>query len=94
MQVGISTASLFGRFNTEDALQFLSKNNVQCVEVFLESYCEYDTSFAKVLNSSNLGTKIHSVHTLTTQFEPQLYSINQRAQKDSFQLLEKTMQTA
>ena len=94
MQVGISTASLFGRFNTEDALQFLSKNNVKSVEVFLESYCEYDTDFAKILNHANLGTHVHSVHTLTTQFEPQLYSVNERAQKDSFMLLEKTMQTA
>ena len=94
MQVGISTASLFGRFNTEDALKFLSENGVPCAEVFLESYCEYNLEFAKLLNSVNKNTKIHSVHTLTTQFEPQLYSINERAQKDSFALLDMTMSSA
>ncbi len=92
MQVGISTASLFGRKNTEDALEFLSKNGIPVAEIFLESYCEYNKEFGKVLNSVRGDTKIHSIHTLTTQFEPQLYSLNERAQKDSFELLHTTMQ--
>ncbi len=94
MQLGISTASLFGRFHTEQALEFLSKNGVSCAEIFLESYCEYDPCFAQELLKANHGTKIHSVHTLTTQFEPQLYSVNDRAQRDSFALLDKAMSLA
>ena len=91
MQIGISTASLFGRFPTEEALEFLSKNHVQCAEVFLESYCEYQPSFGDILKGVNSQTKVHSVHTLTTQFEPQLYSVNERAQNDSFKLLDNAM---
>ena len=94
MQTGISTASLFGRMPTEDALKFLNDNKVSCAEVFLESFCEYKSEFGQLLKSVKGDIPVHSVHTLTTQFEPQLYSINERAQKDSFDLLEKTMTTA
>lgn len=87
MHTGISTASLFSRFNTEDALSFLNKSNVDCAEVFLESYCEYTKAFGKILNERKIKTEIHSVHVLTTQFEPQLYSVNERAQADSFGIL-------
>lgn len=91
MQTGISTASLFVRKPTEDALRFLDENKVQCAEVFLESYCEYDKKFGELLNSVKGNVSVHSVHTLTTQFEPQLYSINERAQADSFKLLDDVM---
>lgn len=94
MQTGISTASLFGRFNTEDALSFLSKKNVQAAEVFLESFCEYNKEFGEFLATRKGGLNIHSIHTLTTQFESTLYSLNERAAKDSFILLDKTMQAA
>ena len=94
MQVGISTASLFVRKPTEEALEFLSKNAVSCAEVFLESYCEYNSDFGKILAKAKGEVNVHSVHVLTTQFEPQLYSINDRAQGDSFKLLEMAMQSA
>jgi sugar phosphate isomerase/epimerase len=94
MQTGISTASLFGRMPTEDALEFLNKNNIPVAEVFLESYCEYANDFGKILQQRKGDIKVHSVHTLTTQFEPQLYSINERAQNDAFKLLDMTMSTA
>ena len=88
MQIGISTASLFVRKTTEDALQFLEQNNVEVAEVFLESYCEYNKEFGKLLLNNKGQVNVHSIHVLTTQFEPQLYSINQRAQEDSFKILE------
>ena len=94
MQTGISTASLFGRMPTEDAVKFLSEKKVGCAEVFLESFCEYKDAFGELLKSVQGELKVHSVHTLTTQFEPTLYSINERAQKDSFCLLEDTMRVA
>ncbi len=94
MKVGISTASLFNRKPTEDALKFLSQNKVPCAEVFLESYCEYTNEFGKILADVKGEVDVHSVHVLTTQFEPQLYSINQRAQNDSFKLLDMAMSSA
>lgn len=94
MQTGISTASLFGRKHTEDGLKFLSENGVQTAEVFLESYSEYTEKFGKLLKKMKGSMPVHSIHTLTTQFEPQLYSLNDRAMADSFELLEGTMQCA
>ena len=94
MQIGISTATLFGRKTTEQALEFFAENNVQCAEVFLESFCEYNKEFGQLLAKNKGSVNVHSVHTLTTQFEPQLYSLNERAQNDSFKLLEMTMQSA
>ncbi|MBQ9104119.1 MAG: sugar phosphate isomerase/epimerase [Clostridia bacterium] len=94
MQLGISTASLFTRFNTEDAIKFLNQNGVKTAEVFLESYCEYNKKFGKLVNKNRGDTKVHSIHTLTTQFEPQLYSVNERAKADSFNLLKGTAQAA
>ena len=94
MRTGISTASLFGRYNTEDALSFLESKGVGCAEVFLESFCEYNAEFGKYLSERKGNLQIHSIHTLTTQFEPTLYSVNLRAQADSFALLEQTMQCA
>ena len=86
MKIGISTASLFGRYNTEDALKFLSDNKISTVEVFLESYCEYNKGFGALLRGRKGQTEVHSAHVLTTQFEPQLYSVNERAKKDSFEI--------
>ncbi len=93
MQTGISTASLFGRKHTEDALEYLS-NKVETAEVFLESYCEYNKEFGALLQSRQGKLAVHSVHTLTTQFEPQLYSVNERGQQDAFKLLDDTMAAA
>lgn len=91
---GISTASLFGRFKTEEAVSELAGKGVKTAEVFLESYCEYNKKFGKKVRKNKGDLIIHSVHTLTTQFEPQLYSLNERAQRDSFVLLENTMRAA
>ena len=94
MKTGISTASLFGRMNTEDALAFLSDNKVETAEVFLESFCEYNAEYGRVLKGVNKNTEIHSVHVLTTQYEPQLYSIGDRAREDSFKILDSAMAAA
>lgn len=88
MQVGISTASLFRRFFTEDAIAKLNELGVQTTEVFFESYCEYNKEFGQLLKKVKGDIAVHSIHTLTTQFEPTLYSVNQRAREDSFKLLD------
>lgn len=94
MQTGISTASLFGRFFTEQAVAELDKAGVKTAEVFLETYGEYSPKFGKIIKKEKDGMDIHSVHVLTTQYEPQLYSLNERAKEDSFKLLEGAMRAA
>lgn len=94
MQFGISTASLFGRLKTLDALKLLNENNIDVAEVFLESFCEYNKKFGKALKKVKGNTDIHSVHVLTTQYEPQLFSVNEVAREDSFKFLEGAMDCA
>ncbi len=87
MKIGISTASMFSRLNTEDALKYFAEQKLSTTEVFLESYCEYNKKFGELLKSLQGDVEVHSIHALTTQFEPQLYSLNERAKADSFEIL-------
>jgi len=91
MQLGISTASLFVRYTTEDALRYISENKVRSAEIFLSTYCEYNKKFGKILNANKGGVDIHSIHVLNTQFEPQLYSAGVRAKADAFKMLKSVM---
>ena len=92
MKIGVSTASLFLRKHTEDALEFLSQNQIETTEVFLETYSEYNREFGRVLKSKKGNIDVNSIHVLTTQYEPQLYSVNERAKEDSFVFLDGAMQ--
>lgn len=94
MKVGISTATLFLRYNNEDAASLLREWNVPTSEVFLTSFCEYRESFAQLVKQRLGETKVHSVHVLNTQFEPQLYAENERVRADAFQWLANTMEAA
>ena len=94
MQIGISTASLFARKTTEEALEYFNQQKMYFAEVFLESFCEYNKEFGEFLNEKKGMVEVHSIHTLTTQFEPTLYSLNLRAQQDSFKILEKVLTCA
>ena len=92
MQIGISTASLFDRLDNEHALPYLSSQGIPCAEVFLTSFSEYSKEFGELLAKGKGQVRVHSVHDLNTQFEPQLFNTNQRVKKDAFDWLEKVMQ--
>lgn len=94
MKVGISTASLFGRLNTEEGVSFLANSGIETAEIFLESFCEYNKKYGKKLKKRKGDLDINSVHVLTTQYEPTLYSHNERAKIDSFKLLDNAMACA
>ena len=42
MEIGISTASLFGRLYNEDAVKAIEELDARVCEVFLETYSEYN----------------------------------------------------
>lgn len=94
MQLGISTASLNGKMNTEDALAWIGRSGVDCAEVFLTTFCEYREPFARVLADvqRETGVRVGSMHTLNTQYEGQLFSFSQRQRDDAFALLESALQ--
>lgn len=88
MQIGISTASLFGRCYNEDALPLLDLLDSRVCEIFLESFCEYTKEYGELLKTRLGSLKVHSIHTLNTHFEPQLFSVNPRALADAFKIFE------
>ena len=95
MQLGISTASLHGRLNTEDALKWIGDMGASCAEVFLSSHSEYKTEFlGKLLSAQNSsGVPVSSVHTLNTHFEAQLFSSG-RQFDDALAIFESVLEIA
>ena len=88
MEIGVSTASLFMRATNEQALGILNGIDARVVEIFLESFSEYKSEFISSLKDKLGSLEVHSLHTLTTQFEPQLFSENPVAKKDAFDFME------
>ncbi len=94
MNVGISTASLFGREYNEEALVTFENLGIEVCEIFLESFCEYTTEYANLLKSKLSKVKVHSIHTLNTHFEPQLFSRNDRSYNDAYRIFEGVLKCA
>ena len=100
MELGISTASYFTRKYTEQTLVPIAKLGAKTCEVFLATHSEYTDSFADILldelkKSSNYSPlRIHSVHALTNQFEPELFSLNDRAYSDALKVFENVLRVA
>jgi len=93
-QIGVSTASLFKRMYNEDTVKLLNDNGVPVSEVFLGTYREYAPTYAQLLKTRKGDMLIHSVHTLNTHFEPQLFSANPRALEDAYLIAEDVLRSA
>lgn len=92
MEIGLSTASFFGKALTEDSFQHIRNAGVEVCEVFLTTFYEYEPEFGKLLKSRLGDLRVHSVHTLTNQFEPQLFNRADRTREDAFHILDKVGQ--
>ena len=91
MKFGISTASFFGKELTENTFEIMESLGIKGAEVFLTTYCEYENSFADLLKKKKGNVEIFSVHTLNTQFEPQLYNNAPRTFEDRARFYEKVL---
>ena len=85
-EIGVSTASLFKRMYNEESVAYLDSLGIPVCEVFLGTYREYTDDFAKLLKKNKGNLRVHSVHTLNTHFEPQLFSANPRALEDAYEI--------
>ncbi len=80
---------MFGRLYNEDAITVLDELDSKVCEVFLETYCEYTEDYARLLKSRKSDNlKVHSIHTLNTHFEPQLFSPCERTKRDAVEIFE------
>lgn len=91
MRAGISSATFFNKLFNEDVFDELRRMDCGVCEVFLTTYSEYGEEFAKLLASRMGDIEVHSVHTLNTQFEPELFNKNPRTFADAFALYEKVL---
>ena len=86
--LGISTASLFLRYHTEEALAMLPGLGAESVEVFMATFREYmspfERIFAEAVTSSHAN--VHSIHTLNQHFEPELFNAGDRTREDAVAL--------
>ena len=62
MQIGISTASLFPRYATEDALKKIMQSGAECAEVFFSTFYEYRPEFSKSFARDVKSFPVNSVH--------------------------------
>ncbi len=89
MRLGISTASFFNRVQTESTFDILRRMRVDTTEVFLNTFSEYEKPFIDALIPRRGNIRVHSVHALGTQFEPQLFNANVRVRGDAELLFRK-----
>ena len=94
MQTGISTASLFFRRSTEEALPCIQNLGVRNAEVFLTTFSEYGEAFGKKLAETKGDVRVNSVHTLNTHFEPQLFHAYDKTRADAFMFFGEALKAA
>lgn len=64
MQLGLSTAAFYGRYETEEAAAYIAQMPIDCAEVFLQSASEYDVSFAMQVRNNLRDIACTSIHPL------------------------------
>ncbi|MDO4741423.1 MAG: sugar phosphate isomerase/epimerase [Eubacteriales bacterium] len=91
MQLGMSTAAYFGRWETEDSARAISRLPLDCAEVFLQTSSEYTRDFAQLVRNNLGDMPCVSVHPLGTLFENQLISRSVRQRRDAFDVLRRVL---
>lgn len=96
MLVGMSTSNYYGKLMTEESMEHLCKLGVRDFEVFLQSPSEYTDEFIDILVGikEKYNARIHSLHSLGTQFEPQLFADAYRQRNDAFKVYRTLMHCA
>lgn len=92
MKVGISTATFFTKELTENSFSVIQRCGGDTAEVFLTTFYEYEQSFGELLKERKGGLDIHSVHSLNTNFEPELFNVAERTYNDAEVLYRKVLE--
>lgn len=96
MKLGLSTACYFQKCMIEDSVLDISAHGVRHCELFLNSFSEYEPDFIALLAERLAAADItaYSVHPMSTQYEPQLFSIHPRQRQDALNIYERVLQGA
>lgn len=85
---------MFLKKSTEDAAVTIKNLGAETAEVFYQTFYEYRPEFSRSLAPKIAGLDVNSVHVLSSNFEPQLFSPSARARGDGFYWLDQTMRSA
>lgn len=91
MQVGLSTATFFGKILTENALEKIKSLGVDIAEVFLTTFYEYEEKFINQLLLDLHGVEVYSVHSLNNHYEPELFNLVERTRADGQKIFDKVI---
>ncbi len=96
MQMGMSSACFFCREVNENAVQRIGALGVRNGEVFFSSRSEYHPPLLDEIcqNAADAGVSIHAVHSLCTQFEPQLFSRHERQRAEAQEVFTEVLHAA
>ena len=89
MQLGLSTAAFYGRWETEEAAAAIA-----AYPVFLQTVSEYEPAFAKLVRRNLGGIPCTSMHPSGIQFENQMFGRSARQRRDAFDLYRRTLDAA
>lgn len=92
MQVGISTATFFSKVLTEDSFSVIHRCGADVAEVFLTTFSEYEREFGQLLKSRKGEVDVYSIHSLNTEFEPQLFNTVERTRADAEKVYRKVLE--
>jgi len=94
MQLGLSTAAFYGRWETEEAAERIALMGMDCAEVFLQTMSEYELAFAALVREKLGGVPCVSMHPSGIQFENQMFGRSLRQRKDAFDLFRRALDAA
>ena len=94
MIFGMSTACFFPHAYTEQTIDIMSDMGIKNTEIFFSCMAEYQSSFItdlkKRLNDHDMNA--YSVHALSMQFEPQLFSLHNRARQEAVDIFQRVLE--
>jgi len=94
MQLGLSTAAFYGRWETEEAAKRIALMGMDCAEVFLQTMSEYEPAFAALVREKLGDVPCVSMHPSGIQFENQMFGRSLRQRKDAFDLFRRALDAA
>lgn len=94
MIIGMSTACFFPNIYNEQAVEEIGNMHIENMEVFFSTLSEYKKSYVQELKQRSIdqNINIYSIHALSLQFEPQLFSKHERARQDSLDIYEQVLE--
>ena len=92
MQLGMSTAAFYGRWETEEAAAQIAKLPLDCAEVFLQSDSEITAVFAQLVKKNLGGLACTSIHPLGS-YENHMAGRPHRQMHDAFEHFKRVLET-